>query len=59
MKINKAYKFRMYPNENQIKIIEKSFGCSRYVYNHFLNQRNEIYRTTKSITKYEKRTCMA
>ncbi|WP_442781302.1 helix-turn-helix domain-containing protein, partial [Clostridium sp. ZS2-4] len=26
MKINKAYKFRIYPNENQREIIEKSFG---------------------------------
>lgn len=52
MKINKAYKFRIYPNENQIKIIEKSFGCSRYVYNHFLNQRNEIYKAEKRCMKY-------
>ncbi|WP_442781273.1 helix-turn-helix domain-containing protein, partial [Clostridium sp. ZS2-4] len=26
VKINKAYKFRIYPNENQREIIEKSFG---------------------------------
>ena len=32
----KAYVFRMYPNESQISLIEKSFGCSRYIYNHFL-----------------------
>ncbi|WBW99150.1 IS200/IS605 family element RNA-guided endonuclease TnpB [Oceanirhabdus sp. W0125-5] len=52
MKLNKAYKFRIYPNENQIEIIEKSFGCSRYVYNHFLNQRNEIYKAEKRCMKY-------
>ncbi len=37
MKITKGYVFRMYPNENQINLIEKSFGCSRFIYNHFLS----------------------
>lgn len=52
VKINKAYKFRIYPNENQIEIIEKSFGCSRFVYNYFLNQRNEVYKNEKRCMKY-------
>jgi putative transposase len=52
VKINKAYKFRIYPNEKQIEIIEKSFGCSRFVYNHFLNQRNEVYTSEKRCMKY-------
>ena len=52
LKINKAYKFRLYPNERQIEIIEKSFGCSRFIYNHFLNQRNEVYKDEKRCLKY-------
>ncbi|QXM07003.1 helix-turn-helix domain-containing protein [Crassaminicella indica] len=52
MKINKAYKFRIYPNKNQIEIIEKTFGCSRFVYNYFLNQRNEVYKNEKRCMKY-------
>ncbi|MCC0661521.1 helix-turn-helix domain-containing protein, partial [Clostridioides sp. ZZV14-6154] len=28
----KAFKFRIYPNQTQKEIIEKSFGCSRFVY---------------------------
>ncbi|MCM1989492.1 RNA-guided endonuclease TnpB family protein [Oceanirhabdus seepicola] len=52
MKINKAYKFRLYPNEKQIDVIEKSFGCSRFIYNHFLNQRNEVYKEEKRCVKY-------
>jgi len=52
LKINKAYKFRLYPNERQIEIIEKSFGCSRFIYNHFLNQRNEVYKDEKRCVKY-------
>ena len=29
----KAYKFRIYPNETQKELIEKTFGCTRFVYN--------------------------
>ena len=36
MKINRAYVFRLYPNDKQKELIEKSFGCSRFIYNYFL-----------------------
>ena len=32
----KAYKFRLYPNDEQKILIHKTFGCVRFVYNHFL-----------------------
>ena len=34
----KAYKFRLYPNDNQIELINKTFGCYRFVYNYFLDK---------------------
>ena len=34
--MEKAYKFRFYPTKTQIKILNSTFGCVRYVYNHFL-----------------------
>ena len=37
----KAYKFRLYPNDNQKKLINKTFGCTRFIYNHFLNKCKE------------------
>ena len=40
-KVLKGYKFRMYPNNEQKILIEKSFGCSRYIYNYFLNLSKE------------------
>ena len=46
-KITKGYVFRMYPNEKQINLIEKSFGCSRFIYNHFLKMSNNY------INKYD------
>ena len=39
-KINKGYIFRLYPNDLQKELIEKSFGCSRYIYNYFLGKNN-------------------
>ena len=35
--MEKAYKFRFYPTKTQIKILSSTFGCVRYVYNHFLD----------------------
>ncbi len=48
-----SYKFRLYPNRKQISLIERTFGCCRYVYNHYLAQRAEIYQKTgKSPTRF-------
>ena len=37
----KAYKFRLYPDDNQKMLINKTFGCTRFIYNHFLNKCKE------------------
>lgn len=34
----KAYKFRLYPNNKQLELINKTFGSGRYVYNHYLDK---------------------
>ena len=34
----KAYKFRLYPNNKQLELINKTFGSSRYVYNYYLDK---------------------
>ena len=40
----KAYKFRIYPTDEQKIFINKTFGCSRYVYNYYLNKiKNDGY----------------
>jgi len=39
-----TYKFRIYPTEQQQQTLAKHFGCQRFVYNYFLNKRNERYR---------------
>lgn len=39
-------KVRLYPNREQEELIQKTFGCCRYVYNHFLALRKETYETS-------------
>ena len=44
MIINKAYKFRMYPNKEQKILINKTLGCTRLVYNHYLDKKINLYK---------------
>lgn len=44
---NKAYKFRLYPNQTQRELINKTFGCTRFVFNHILGDAVENYKETK------------
>lgn len=41
-----SYKFRIYPTAAQEVLIQKTFGCARFVYNHFLAQRIAEYQAT-------------
>lgn len=45
--VYKAYKFRLYPNNNQKNLIHQTFGCTRFIYNYFLNKKDEYYEETK------------
>ncbi|HDR7959352.1 RNA-guided endonuclease TnpB family protein [Bacillus wiedmannii] len=46
-KHNKAYKFRLYPTEEQANLIRKTFGCVRFVYNKMLAERKKVYEKYK------------
>lgn len=39
----KSYKFRLYPNKQQETLIQKTFGCARFVYNQCLAHKIETY----------------
>lgn len=43
---HKAFKFRLYPTNEQAVLIHKTIGCSRFVYNHYLNQWKEACKQT-------------
>lgn len=45
----KAYKFRLYPNEEQRIYLAKTFGCTRFVYNRMLAERIKSYEENKDL----------
>jgi len=50
--MEKAYKFRFYPTKTQIEMLNSTFGCVRYVYNHFLDLKQKLYSTEKKSMSY-------
>ena len=52
--MEKAYKFRIYPNRTQEILIQKTFGCVRFVYNYFLDKRIKAYEADKTTLTYNK-----
>ena len=50
---NKAYKFRIYPNDEHRKFLARQFGCSRFVYNHFLRLTTDLYAEAKKSLRYK------
>ena len=52
--MEKAYKYRIYPNEKQKEVIAKTFGCCRFVYNKYLAEKIELYKTEKKSITYVK-----
>ncbi|PDO09222.1 MAG: transposase [Candidatus Reconcilbacillus cellulovorans] len=41
--MHKAYSFRLYPTKEQAQQIRRTIGCCRFVFNHFLARRKEVY----------------
>ena len=50
--VEKAYYYRIYPNKKQKELISKSFGCCRFIYNHYLAKRIETYEKNKETLTY-------
>lgn len=50
-KINRAVKIRIYPNKEQITQIEKTIGCSRFLYNRMLADKIRHYQEEKKMLK--------
>ena len=49
MKILKGYVFRMYPTKEQEQLINKTIGCSRFIYNLFLDDKIKEYKENEKI----------
>ena len=49
--MNKAYKFRLYPNDIQQSVIEKTFNCVRFMHNKMLTDKIKYYFETGKTLK--------
>lgn len=48
--VQRAYKYRFYPTPDQEILLARTFGCARFVYNHFLRLRTDsFYREGKRV----------
>ncbi len=50
--VQRAYKYRFYPTPEQAEQLARTFGCARYVYNHFLKVRTEAWYETQKRVGY-------
>lgn len=50
--ILKAYKFRLVPTKEQEILLSKHFGCTRFIYNRFLKEKQEHYLLNKKTLNY-------
>ena len=50
--ISHTYKFRLKPNSEQKILLAKHFGCARFVFNHFLAERQEEYKNEGKSSNY-------
>ena len=48
---NKAYKFRIYPNNEQKAFFNKCFGCVRFIYNKMLEDKIACYKSCKQMLR--------
>ena len=52
----KAYKYRLYPNKEQEIYLQKTFGCTRFIYNQMLADRIRNLCKTDELCNYSEDT---
>ena len=40
---NLALKLKLSPTQEQKQFLDKTFGCARFIYNFYLNEKNQFY----------------
>ena len=50
--MERAYKYRIYPTAKQVDLLNQISGSSRFVYNHYLNKRTELYQKSGASMSY-------
>lgn len=59
METYKAFKFRLYPTQEQKAYFNKIFGCCRFIYNYYLDLNNKLYEEQGKGSHMSKFDCMA
>jgi putative transposase len=49
--VNKAYKIRLYPTKKQSTLMDKTFGCVRFIFNKMLDEKTSVYELLKNDKK--------
>jgi len=52
VKQKRAYRYRFYPTEEQARMLARTFGCVRYIYNWALRLRMDSYQQRKEHLYY-------
>ena len=47
MKLNRGIKVRIYPNKRQQELLNRTFGCCRFLHNKMLEERKKVYEELK------------
>jgi len=50
--MHKAFKFRLLPTKEQEVLLAKHFGCSRFIYNHFLTEKQKHFLENKTTLNF-------
>jgi putative transposase len=50
--MHKAFKFRLLPTNEQKVLLEKHFGCVRFIFNHFLTEKQKHFLENKTTLKF-------
>lgn len=58
MEVKRAYRFRVYPTEEQAQQLSQTFGCVRFVYNHFLRLRTDAWYERQERIGYHQTSAM-
>lgn len=58
MKYTKGYKFRLYPNKMQATLLNKTLGCCRFIFNHFLAVRRDSWEKDKKSISYNETSAL-
>jgi putative transposase len=56
--IKRAYKFRFYPTDEQSEILSRTFGCTRFAYNHMLKIRADAFNNEQKKIGYHETSAM-